>query len=266
MGLPRADSKRVVAGVDPQAPHPTPTGDISAILEARARHQHVLTKVRERTMAAEDAWLRFTPKEWSRDERRWFVCEKVPRGAQVAEPTLSEKWASWFLRREPSSIDYITTLCTDDPANVVEAEELARLACRRMSGAGWDVPERVIWLAENNVRLFDYVGARPFRAYADRMLGLAFHVMEEVHGRHWTAADEWRRQMSLFAKRDLVRANAWPNAKAAGAVPTAMPSPFEPILDIWRLGYALLAVHDVGIVLAAYAPELHELLAPLAPP
>lgn len=265
MGLLRADSERVVAGVAPGAPRPTAGDDVLGILEARERHQHVIGLVRDRTMAAEDAWLRFAKKEWLGDERRWFVCDKVPRTGKVDEPTISEKYTSWVLRREPSSIDYITTLCTDDPANVVAAEELAREACRRMSGWGGNVPERVIWLAEPKLRCFDYVGARPFREHADRMLGLTYRVREMVHGRHWTAADEWRAGISLFAKRDLVRAHAWPKAAAAGALPAAMPSPFEPILDIWRLGYALLAVHDDGIVLGACAPELYELLAPLGP-
>jgi hypothetical protein len=219
------------------------------ILERMRRRGELLEDLRTRALAPELAWDRLAPKDWAGDARRWFVGEKVPRGTSLDEPTLSVAWTSWVLRREPPSLDYFTTLCAD-PDGVALAEDLAREACRRMSRWGCGEPSRVIWLAEEDVRLFDYHAARPFRALADEMLGLAF--TEYASGPDRRQAGEWRREMLLFAKRDVVRANAWPAGPG--------PNPFEPVVAIWRLGYALSAVLDDGAVLSACAPKLGELL------
>lgn len=224
-------------------------------LEALSRRTKLIEDVRARAMAPEDAWLRLAPKAWLADERRWFVGEKVARDAKREEPTISVKWTSFLLTREAPSHDYLTTLVVD-PANVEAAEALAREACRRMAALGC-TDTRLVWLAEENVRLFDYVGAVPFRAQADRMLGLTFPERPESNGRA-EAADVMRRnEMLAFAERDVVRAHAW--SKTAGAAA----NPFEPIVGIWRLGYALVAMLDTGPVLAATAPKLEDLLRPL---
>ncbi|MDB4936642.1 MAG: hypothetical protein JWP87_3614 [Labilithrix sp.] len=47
----------------------------------------------------------------------------------------------------------------------------------------------------------------------------------------------------LTAKLDLLRASEWPGE--AGR------NPFEPIVEIWRLGYGMSAVVDDGVVLLA---------------
>jgi hypothetical protein len=238
-GLSREQARLAVAGETSNVRWLRPGWQVYERIRERARR---LEELRARAQTPALAWERLAPEGWRGDARRWFVGDKVPRGALLDEPTLSVAWTGWVLRREPPSLHYLMTLCAD-PANVVLAEDLAREACRRIGARGSGDPPPVIWLAEEDARLFDYQEADPFRARADAMLGLDFGDHPE---------GEWRTQMLLLAKRDLVRANAWP--KEGG------PNPFEPIVGIWRLGYALSAVLEVGVVLAASAPKLEELL------
>lgn len=49
--------------------------------------------------------------------------------------------------------------------------------------------------------------------------------------------------------------HAWNEAVRGGAPLEASRSPFAPVIEIWRLGYALLAVLDGYVVLAACPPS-----------
>lgn len=247
LGLLREDSRRVISG------EKSASAMALSITERYARRAKLAEQVRARAMAAEDAWERLAPRAWLGDDRRWLVAEKRAPDAKHDGPALSAAWASWELRREPSSLDYVTTLCAD-PENVALAEEHAIEACRRMSAWGVRSPERFVWLAEESARFHSYRGARPFRERADETLGLSFADRPDVLPRHVKLPTE----AELAAKRDLVRANAW--EKRAGVLG---PNPFAPILEIWRRGYALSAVLDDMIVLVASAAKLEDLLDPL---
>jgi hypothetical protein len=243
--LVRGDALRVMSARSER------TSARSTDLEARAK---VVGAVRARAMAPEDGYERLAPRSWIGDERRWFVTEKVAPGTKLDEPMLSVAWTSWIVRREPSSLDVLTTICAD-PKNAVLAEDYAFEACRHMAIWGWRTPPRVIWLAEERPRFHPYEGARPFRARADEMLRKVFQTEQPPEAKaHHARANPFEEHM-LAAKLDLIRATEW-RADAG-------PNPFEPIVEIWRLGYALSAVLDVGIVLLANAPRLDDLLDPL---
>lgn len=249
LGLLRADALRALSGKKNE------TAAALSFDELARRRRALHEAVRARTMAAEDAWDRLAPKTWLDWDKRLFVCEKIPPDAVTEEPTLSVAWTSWVLRRTPTSIDYVTSLAAD-PEHIDLVERHAMEACRRMSQWGFRTPSRFVWLAEEAVRFHPYEGARPFRERADEMLGfeLVKRPIDDVqphHGRGPTEAE-------IVAKMDLLRSNEW---KARGAA--TGPNPFESIVEIWRLGYALVAVVDVGVVLAASAPSFAALLEPL---
>lgn len=248
--LVRDDAKRVIAVANGSAPEP------ERELQIDPRREKIRADIRARAMAPEDAWLRLVPKHWLGDQRRWLVGDKVARDGRPHEgPTLSLEHTTFILSREPRSLDYLTTLATDH-VNVEAVESLAREACRRMNAWRSSEPPPVIWLAEEHVRFFDFLGALPFRAHADEMFGWSFKEPRQPP-RAEAREVQWRDATRRAAKRDLMRANAWPKG------PGAPPNPFESIMAIWLLGYALLHVVEVGVVLLAAAPNLEELLAPL---
>lgn len=251
LGLRREESRRVLETERPPSFLAVYAGEPPGVLlAATKRRSQVAADVRARAMAAEDAYERLAPKSWLDDERRWFVTDQLPPKTKQDEPVLRVPWASWVLRRRPSSIDILTTICAD-PKNAVLAEDYAFEACRFMAGWGWRTPRRVIWMAEPEPRFHDYKGARPFRERADteRKQIVQLEIPAEARAHH--AQRDLYDEGKLRAKLDLMRA-------ASGK------KLFEPIVEIWKLGYALAAVTDFGVVLLANAPKLEELLEPLA--
>lgn len=250
LGFLRDESRRIVAGPEERSnvrrlPQPP-----SAILARAKAVAKLADDVRARAMAPEDAYERLAPKSWLGDARRWFVAERVPPGTTIDGPMLSVAWTSWAVRREPTSIDVLTSICAD-PKNAALAEDHALEACRRMAVWGWRTPPRVIWMAEPSPPFFAYRDARPFRARADELLRKVFDTKLAPCVADRSILDEAK----LVAKLDLLRANEWPS--------DAGRNPFEPIVEVWRLGYALAAVLDVGVVLVAPAPALQALVDPL---
>jgi hypothetical protein len=265
----REDAKRVAAHADDvREPQTRLRGEaLKALVERNARHTALTRSVSDRAMAAPDAWLRLAPKEWLADENRLLVGDQLPRGAPPthtpppATPTLRVSWTQWATVREAPTLDYVLALCTD-PDGVVTAEALAREACRRMSPFGVPMPVTVLWTVEHQVRRHDYIGASPFRERATAALRLTEAELaqgEAVLEARDPPPDAWRAEWLRRAKRDLTRRNAWSRTQ-----PPSRENPFEPIVEIWRRGYALVAVLDEWLVLAATAPAIEELVWGLA--
>jgi hypothetical protein len=206
-----------------------------------------------------DAWKRLAPASWLGDDRRWFVGDKVPTSTKIDGPALHVAWTAWVLRQTPSNVEQVIGLCSD-VKGVAAAEDLAREAARRLFPWTGCEPPRVVWFVEAETRPFDYRGAHPFRARFDEGLGVSEKRLgagEMVAAARNPPRDAWLFRWAFLAKRDLVRANAWAEAPDAG---DGGANPFAPVMDIWRLGYALLAIVDDAIVLAAAVPQVDDLL------
>jgi len=191
------------------------------------------------------------PPERLVDPHRYFVGEKAPRDAPPVGLPLRVSWTSWHLTREAPSPEYVAALGAD-PAAVAAAEACAREACARMALFGVSPARDVVWLVEPKPRIMLYLDTVPFRARADEALRLSPERLaagDVMVGARVPPDDAWLGEWKALAKRDLVRMHAWNEAVRVGA-PLDPRNPFAPVVEIWRLSYALVAVLDGYVVLA----------------
>jgi hypothetical protein len=199
-------------------------------------------RARSRAMTIADA-TRLTPEPW-RSQPRFFL----PEGSDhpVKNATTNEHvrthWGSLGLVELPRSVCAFIALASDIDA-VMRVEALALEAGRRGVVWGLPRPRAVVWQVAAEpfiIRYPDEVAPAPI----DAALGLT----EDELARRSDVEDEW----SALARRHVLRNAAWHGAVEARAVVpkqaeppllrgqtfAALENPFEPIVEIWRAGYA----------------------------
>lgn len=215
-------------------------------IEDIQRRTRALEQRRARMPAAADAWAKLAPAEWPDEQHRAFVGAHRALGVPPAERSLRVSWGSFDVDRVPATNEAVLALVSD-VEGVRRAEAHARDACASLSLPA----ERIVWLVEPEPRLFDFIGASKFRTSTDEALAIdparlaAGEIIPPEPPRE-KPDDAWRFVWLRLAKRDLVRMNV--GAKA-----------FEPIVEIARLGYALVDVVDGAVVLAAASPRIDRL-------
>jgi hypothetical protein len=186
-------------------------------------------------------------------EHRSFVDSVAPPPGSV-EPSLRLRWGTRRLLPSPPTLGAAVALLADLDG-VAAAERLAAEVFRRMVPLGTRVPTRTVWLVEMEPRILDLHGSQPFRPRLDDLLRLDEARLSQGEMSIWMphrppdhGSYPWRRA----AKRDLIRANAWESGSEWRAPDgTALSSPLEPLMGIWRLGYALSAATDDVVLLSA---------------
>lgn len=211
-----------------------------------------------RALPPTEAWKRLVPEEPRPIIERWFAGAVVQKGGAVSPEALHVPWGAWNVEREPTTLEPVLVLASDlDGMRAVET--LAHEICRRVEAK----PKRVTWFVEFEPRLVDFPAASNFRARDNDALLIPPKRLEDgevVITSRDLPDDAWRFDWLRRAKRDLTRAHVWEEwaqRRRSG------PNPYEPLLDVWRRGYAFLDVVGETIVLSASAPKMDELLDPL---
>lgn len=87
--------------------------------------------------------------------------------------------------------------------------------------------------------------------------GSRFHLGEQDYEARWPPRDLWRLEWQRLARYDLIRANAWRRAVSDDMTGFAtLEDPFEPMMQLWQLGYAHTALTSDAIILTAPAAVL----------
>jgi hypothetical protein len=160
------------------------------------------------------------------------------------------KEAEGQLFPHPPTVDACLALASD-PSGIEAAESLAAEVRARLAPWGAPLPARIAWRVIDPTRLaptkeppLERVRAALF---ADRLAlaeyNRAFNrARPAFKGGHYPS-----RGSALF---HFAADAAW------RVVRHTQPNPFEPLLSLWRLGYALYAIRQQGLVLLAPTTEL----------
>ncbi|MCP3164096.1 hypothetical protein [Myxococcus qinghaiensis] len=147
-----------------------------------------------------------------------------------------------------------------DPIGIAQAEVHAAEVARRLAPWGAPIPMRIAWRVIDPSRIGP--AKDPARSLIQRTL-FADAVASAEYNRAFTqsrTAFKSRFNVRAEARVDFALDAAWRAvggrlALPDGLVPGPLPNPFEPLLAIWTLGYALYAIRRQGLTLLAPAIE-----------
>jgi hypothetical protein len=213
-----------------------------------------------RALSAEEAWEKLAPPGFRDAPARFFLGDTVDPCEPTKAPILRTTWGAKSLLSAPPTRAAVLAIA-GNPEGISEAESLAREACNRFAPWGAVTPPRIVWHIERAPTLMRYRGAIPLDARLDALLGLSTEELDrgqtEVNAQH-VPRGAWRFEWQRAARHDLRRSEAWERAASMGAPFASQPNPYDPLLRIWRQGYALEAMTEEALILGANAvsPDL----------
>ncbi len=199
----------------------------------------------------------FLPLSWPSAPERWFAFERSCLSGRDALWVLPASQPEVALVARPASVRS-AVLVADVVEDMTRVESLAREFCGRARRFGVPCPERVAWWIEGDLRVPPPTHPRPalkvFDGLTDALLALRRGTpepppgttREALHGEIRRAFDDDRALSSAWG---ITTGEALQTIEGLPIVSDA--NPFAPLLAIWELGYALLAVDDAAIWLYA---------------
>jgi hypothetical protein len=238
--------------------------------EFERRHREAVAHL-SRAIDPDVAWERLVPASLREAPDRWFFGETIQGSPPDGSETVRTAWGLKALHRSPPTLAAVLAVA-GDPEGFVEAEALAREVAARLAPWGASPATRILWHIDAPPALMSYRGSPPFRTRLSEALDLSLEDL--ARGDRSCSAihpprDDWRFEWQRLARQDVLRAEAWREAcarcravpdlpslsevEAGGGMFGLLPDPHEPLLRIWKLGYAFEAISDGAIILAAGA-------------
>jgi hypothetical protein len=197
------------------------------------------------------------PLPWVSAPERWFAFERSCLSAWDAPWVLPAAQPEVALVARPASVRS-AVLIADVVEDMTRVESLAREFCGRARRFGVPCPERVAWWIEGDLRTPPPTHPRPalrvFDGVTDALYALRRDTPELPPG---TTRAAQHGEIRRAFDDDRALATAWVmTANEALQTVEGLPidplaDPFAPLLAIWELGYALLAVDEEAIWLYA---------------
>lgn len=197
------------------------------------------------------------PLSWLSAPERWFAFERSCLSAWDAPWVLPAVQPEVALVARPASVRS-AVLIADVVEDMTRVESLVREFCGRARRFGVPCPERIAWWIEGDLRVSPPTHPRPalkvFDGLTDALYALRRDTPELPPGttravQHGEIRRAFNDDRALSAVWLMTVNEALQTAEALSIDPQA--DPFAPLLAIWELGYALLAVDEEAIWLYA---------------